>query len=95
MRRYPTAFLQFIRTLDSPLSSRLTLGYRSNAHYPPHSHSGLTTHLVLAGELMLWYPNESDSEKVTYGVGSRIDVAAGRVHEVWMGTQGCKYVIGE
>ncbi|OAA46983.1 Cupin, RmlC-type [Metarhizium rileyi] len=66
-----------------------------NAHYPPHSHPGLTTHLVLAGEMTLWYPNESRREKATYGVGSRVDVEAGRVHEVWMGEQGCTYVIGE
>ncbi|KAF5130749.1 hypothetical protein E5D57_007093 [Metarhizium anisopliae] len=59
----------------------------SNAHYPPHSHSGLTTHLVVAGEMTLWYPNEPDREKKTYGVGSRVDVDAGRVHEVWMGDQ--------
>lgn len=68
---------------------------RSNYHYAPHSHAGLTTHLVLAGEMTLWYPDEADREKVTYGVGSRVDVDAGRVHEVWMGPQGCTYVIGE
>ncbi|KAK3191128.1 hypothetical protein K4F52_002714 [Lecanicillium sp. MT-2017a] len=66
-----------------------------NAHYPPHSHRGLTTHLVLDGELTLWYPNEADRKKITYGEGSRVDVDAGRVHEVWMGNKGCTYVIGE
>lgn len=66
-----------------------------NAHYPPHSHGGLTTHLVTKGELTLWYPNEDDREKVKYGVGERVDVDAGRVHEVWVGGGGCTYVIGE
>lgn len=66
-----------------------------NSHYPPHSHSGLTTHLIIDGEMTLWYPNEADRKKTTYGVGSRVDVEAGRVHEVWIGSQGCTYVIGE
>lgn len=67
----------------------------SNAHYPPHSHQSLTTHLILRGTLTITYPNEPDSEKNTYGVGDRIDVDAGRVHEVWMGPEGCQYIIGE
>ncbi|GJN67577.1 hypothetical protein PLIIFM63780_005021 [Purpureocillium lilacinum] len=66
-----------------------------NAHYAPHAHAGLTTHLVLAGEMTLWYPREEARQKVTYGVGARVDVDAGRVHEVWMGPRGCTYVIGE
>jgi hypothetical protein len=41
------------------------------------------------------YPKEKGSEKKTYTVGDRIDVEAGRVHEVWMGPEGCTYVIGE
>lgn len=45
--------------------------------------------------MTLWYPNEADRKKTTYGVGSRVDVEAGRVHEVWIGSQGCTYVIGE
>ena len=28
-------------------------------------------------------------------MGSRVDVEAGRVHEVWMGGEGCEYVIGK
>lgn len=45
--------------------------------------------------MTLWYPKEADREKKTYGPGSRVDVDAGRVHEVWMGDAGCTYVIGE
>ncbi|PSR83837.1 hypothetical protein BD289DRAFT_276378 [Coniella lustricola] len=66
-----------------------------NAHYSPHSHSGLTTHLILRGELTITYPKEANAIKQTFGVGDRIDVDAGRVHEVWMGSEGCTYVIGE
>ncbi|KAL8908207.1 MAG: hypothetical protein Q9207_000928 [Kuettlingeria erythrocarpa] len=67
----------------------------SNAHYPPHLHQGQTTHLILRGTLTITYPNEPNPEKNTYGVSDRIDVDAGRVHEVWMGPEGCQYVIGE
>ncbi|PMD63125.1 uncharacterized protein K444DRAFT_610004 [Hyaloscypha bicolor E] len=66
-----------------------------NAHYSPHSHAGLTTHLIRKGQLTMTYPKEKGSEKKTYTVGDRIDVEAGRVHEVWMGPEGCTYVIGE
>lgn len=65
------------------------------AHYPPHSHGGLTTHLITRGELTITYPNDEKPEKETFGVGGRIDVDAGRVHEVWIGKEGCTYVIGE
>lgn len=67
----------------------------SNVHYSPHSHGGLTTHLVLCGELTITYPNDTSPKKTTYSVGDRLDVEAGRVHEVWMGDEGCTYVIGE
>ncbi|ORY67295.1 uncharacterized protein BCR38DRAFT_337972 [Pseudomassariella vexata] len=67
----------------------------SNAHYSPHSHSGLTTHLITRGQLTISYPEDAHPEKRTYTVGDRVDVNAGRVHEVWIGSEGCTYVIGE
>lgn len=66
-----------------------------NAHYSPHSHTGLTTHLILKGSLTITYPQDEKPERITYGVGDRIDVDAGRQHEVWIGSEGCTYVIGE
>ncbi len=67
--------------------------------YPPHSHANLTTHVILSGRLTIAYPRDGDAEqrekRTTYGVGDRIDVDAGRVHEVWIGEEGCTYVIGE
>ena len=66
-----------------------------HAHYAPHFHSGLTTHLILRGELTITFPNDSNRDKKTYRVGDRVDVEGGRVHEVWMGDDGCQYVIGE
>ena len=68
---------------------------RRNAHYAPHSHHGLTTHLIRRGALTITYPKDDRPTKETFGVGSRVDVGAGRVHEVWMGDEGCEYVIGE
>ena len=41
------------------------------------------------------YPEDERPEKQTFGVGERVDVEAGRMHEVWMGREGCEYVIGE
>ncbi|KAH7068494.1 hypothetical protein FB567DRAFT_250557 [Paraphoma chrysanthemicola] len=66
-----------------------------NAHYPPHKHSGVTTHLILNGSLTYTYPNDADAKKETLGVGGRWDVDANKVHEVWVGSEGCTYVIGE
>jgi len=74
-----------------------TLQYSSfhrNAHYPPHSHSGLTTHLILRGSITMQYPDENHA-KETLGVGARWDVDAGKRHEVWVGNSGATYVIGE
>lgn len=41
------------------------------------------------------YPMDENPTKETFGVGARIDVPAGKVHEVWIGAEGCEYVIGE
>ncbi|KAF2277470.1 uncharacterized protein EI97DRAFT_292862 [Westerdykella ornata] len=66
-----------------------------NAHYPPHSHAGLTTHLILSGRLTISYPQDPNPKRETFGPGARLDVDAKRVHEVWIGDEGCTYVIGE
>ena len=38
---------------------------------------------------------DNRKEKKTFGVGERVDVEKGRVHEVWMGGEGCEYVVGD
>ena len=68
---------------------------RRNAYYPPHTHSGVTTHLLLIGDFTVLYPDDKEPKKETFGPGARIDVDANRRHEVWMGKEGCTYVIGE
>ena len=73
----------------------------SGAYYPPHSHSGKTTHLIRRGTLTITYPEENavlhngEIKKETFVVGDRVDVPAGKIHEVWIGSEGCEYVIGE
>jgi hypothetical protein len=74
--------------------SPVLIEYR-NAHYPPHKHSGETTHLILNGSLTYTYPNDPEAKKETLGAGGRWDVDANKVHEVWVGKEGCTYVIGE
>ncbi|KAJ5377705.1 uncharacterized protein N7496_005114 [Penicillium cataractarum] len=72
-----------------------------NGYYSPHSHGGLTTHLIRQGSFTITYPEDNanlhngEVKKVTFGPGARIDVPAGKVHEVWIGDEGCEYVIGE
>ncbi|KAI9702127.1 MAG: hypothetical protein M1836_001471 [Candelina mexicana] len=65
------------------------------AHYSPHTHNGVTTHLILRGQFTVLYPDDPSPQKETFGPGSRIDVEANRLHEVWMGDEGCTYIIGE
>jgi hypothetical protein len=74
---------------------KLLLTCNRNAHYPPHKHSGVTTHVILDGSLTYTYPNDADAKRQTLGVGERWDVDANKVHEVWVGEEGCTYVIGE
>lgn len=61
------------------------------AYYPDHTHSSLTAHLILEGEMTLTTPGETR----TFKTGERADVPAGAVHSARMGPQGCKYVVGE
>ncbi|KAH8694074.1 hypothetical protein BGW36DRAFT_300482 [Talaromyces proteolyticus] len=73
----------------------------SDAYYPPHTHTSVTTHLICRGSLTITYPEDNQAihngevKKETFGVGDRIDVPAGKLHEVWIGKEGCEYVIGE
>jgi mannose-6-phosphate isomerase-like protein (cupin superfamily) len=61
------------------------------AFYPDHTHSGLTAHVILEGEMTL----TSESRTRTYKAGERADVPARAVHSAKMGPRGCKYLVGE
>jgi quercetin dioxygenase-like cupin family protein len=64
---------------------------RPGAHYPDHTHEGLTAHIVLEGEITLAVNGTSR----TFRAGERCDVPAGATHSAFVGPQGCRYVIGE
>ena len=81
--------------LQIPVYGKPQLNMARNAYYPPHTHRGLTTHLILDGELTVTYPDDKEPKKETFGPGGRLDVDANRRHEVWMGKNGCTYIIGE
>lgn len=61
------------------------------AFYPEHTHDGLTAHIILDGEMTL----RMDGLTKTYHAGDRCDVPAGAVHAARMGSEGCRYLIGE
>ncbi|KAI1263826.1 hypothetical protein F5Y18DRAFT_117548 [Xylariaceae sp. FL1019] len=66
-----------------------------NQYYTPHRHDEVTTHLITHGEMTITFPEDPKPTKTTYSVGQRIDVEAHRLHEVWIGANGCTMVIGE
>lgn len=61
------------------------------AFYPDHTHSGLTAHIILDGEMTLTMGGKSQ----TFRVGERCDVPAAAVHSAQMGPRGCRYLVGE
>jgi len=62
-----------------------------DAYYPDHTHASETAHIILAGEMTLTMEGKSG----VYRAGDRCDVPAGAVHSARMGSQGCRYLIGE
>ena len=63
----------------------------ARAFYPDHTHDGLTAHIILDGEMTLTMRGESR----IYRAGDRCDVPAGTIHAARMGSEGCRYMIGE
>ena len=61
------------------------------AFYPDHTHSGITAHIVLDGEITV----TSEGQTNTFRTGDRFDVPAGEVHSAQIGPDGCLYMIGE
>ena len=59
--------------------------------YPDHKHATATAHIILEGEMTV----TSEGKTETYKVGDRFDVPAHTVHSARMGSQGCRYLIGE
>lgn len=61
------------------------------AFYPDHTHTGLTAHVILEGEMTLAMGGKSQ----TFRAGDRCDVPAGATHSAKMGPKGCRYLVGE
>jgi len=85
---------------DAALSRQLQLeGFRhtyvwqdgANAVYPDHTHATETAHIILGGEMTLTIGRETR----TVRTGERCDVPAGAIHSARMGSNGCRYLIGE
>jgi quercetin dioxygenase-like cupin family protein len=64
---------------------------RPNAFYPDHTHSGVTAHIVLEGEITVTCQGVTR----TYKAGDRFDVPKETVHSAKIGPEGCRYVIAE
>jgi len=62
-----------------------------DAYYPDHTHSGITAHIILDGEITV----TSEGQTSTYKTGDRFDVPSGEVHSAKIGPDGCRYMIGE
>jgi mannose-6-phosphate isomerase-like protein (cupin superfamily) len=61
------------------------------AYYPEHTHTSVTAHIVLDGEVTV----TSEGKTLTYKAGDRFDVPAKTIHSAQMGPNGCRYLIGE
>jgi quercetin dioxygenase-like cupin family protein len=64
---------------------------RPNAFYPEHTHADETAHIILNGDLALTMNGKTE----TCRAGGRCDVPAGAMHSAKIGSQGCRYLIGE
>jgi mannose-6-phosphate isomerase-like protein (cupin superfamily) len=62
-----------------------------NAFYPEHTHDTETAHIILSGEMTLTMNGRAE----THRAGGRCDVPAKAVHSAKMGSNGCRYLIGE
>ncbi|OJD12149.1 hypothetical protein AJ78_07206 [Emergomyces pasteurianus Ep9510] len=76
-----------------PVSEPASFPLYENAYYAPHAHVGNITHLILGGSFTTTYPHDTANQKEKFGSGARVE--SGKVHEVWIGLEGCEYVIRE
>ena len=60
-------------------------------YYGPHKHHGITAHVILEGSMDITV----DGKTTTYKKGDRFDVPAGKLHSARIGSDGCKYIVGE
>lgn len=60
-------------------------------HYPPHTHSEISAHIILEGNMELTV----EGKRNDLNPGDRFDVPANAVHDATIGARGCTYLIGE
>ena len=60
-------------------------------YYSPHKHDCLSAHIILEGDMTIKTEKE---EKRILKAGDRFDVNEGEVHEVWIGKNGSRYIVG-
>ena len=87
LRQQPSGSYRNARSTDTQVR-------HSNSYYSPHAHDELSAHLVLEGEMTVLFHDEKEAGKRSYGPGERVDIGIGRLHEVWIGKDGCVSVIG-
>ncbi len=68
-----------------------TIQDEPNFVYDEHTHSMMTTHLILAGSMRV----TMEGQQREYRAGERVDVPAGIAHDAAIGPEGCTYVVGE
>jgi quercetin dioxygenase-like cupin family protein len=62
-----------------------------NAEYRDHSHPFTSAHIILEGEMRV----VSEKEGRILRPGDRMDVIAGTIHSVAMGSEGCRYIVAQ
>lgn len=67
----------------------------SNVHYDPHKHETASTILVVKGQLEVMFPDDTEPQKLVKKPGDVVDIEVGRLHEVWIGPEGCTTVNGD
>ncbi|KAK4124953.1 hypothetical protein N657DRAFT_670814 [Parathielavia appendiculata] len=71
-----------------------------NAYCPPHSHADCFLYVILEGEITVCYHADygtgySPNVVLTYRQLDCVMIESDQLHEVWIGDQGCKFVVGK
>ena len=64
---------------------------KPHEYYMPHKHNQLSAHVIIEGGMTVKTKRKG---KMVLKEGDRFDVLSGEAHEVWIGKDGCKYIVG-
>jgi quercetin dioxygenase-like cupin family protein len=59
--------------------------------YPAHAHKGAVSMYILEGGLTFWFGDE----EIVLKEGDRFDAPVGKEHTAKVGSQGCRFLVGE